>query len=282
MSWRWLTVSFVVAVALAGVSCSGGSTLPKPGSPGHYWASAHAAYKAGDFVKTDEELQRILVSDNEFTACARVWDMVISGGLAQGYSALADVYEAGARANRENPLPYRKRVSELRSLSGNMAIQLAEGVHKYLEQDKEPAALLGFAFPAGSAAEPAGLVRVSKGLFVQDSEQVLLQGAMLQRGVLLTLCSFTGNAEDAAKTLQLFQAGEVRAPRETLLFAAAKRLYDASDVYSDKKLDLPNKLKIVSVEALGALKAIPETKDTKALSDKIHKAMKKARLDGGA
>ena len=62
--------------------------------------------------------------------------------------------------------------------------------------------------------------------------------------------------------------------------AAAKRLYEASDVYTDKKLDLPNKLKILSIEALGALKSIPETKETKALTDKIQKAMKKARLDG--
>jgi len=280
MSRKWVTISLAVAAAAVEISCAGSSNLPKPGSPAYYWSSANAAYKAGDFVKADEELQRILVSDNDFTARARVWDMVLSGGLAQGYAALADANEAGARVNRQNPLPYRKRVSELRALSGNMAIQLADGVHKYLDQDKAPETLMAFAFPTGSAAEPAGLVRVTKSLFVQETEMAQLQTAMLQRGVVLALCEATGNPEDSAKTLSLFQAPETKVAKPTFLFAAAKRLYEASDVFTDKKLDLPNKLKIVSTEALSALKAVPETKDTKALVDKIQKAMKKARVDG--
>jgi hypothetical protein len=280
MIWKWLRVSVIAAAAAAAVSCGSSSNLPKPGSPGFYWAAANATHRSGDFVKTGEELQRILVGESEFTARARAWDMVVSGGLAQGYSALSDVYEAGARANRQNPLPYRKRVSELRTLSGNMAIQLAEDVHKYLEQSKDPAALLMFPFPAGSVNDPPSLVRVNKGLFVQDSEQVILQTAMLQRGVLLSLCEATGNPGDPAKTQQLFLTTEVKVPREVFLMAAAKRLYEASDIYGDKKLDLPNKFKIISIEALAALKAIPESKETKALTEKIQKAMKKARLDG--
>ena len=280
MPWKWLRVSLVTAVAAAAVSCAGSSNLPKPGSPGYYWSAANAAYRAGDFVKTDEELQRILVGESEFTARARVWDMVITGGLAQGYAALSDGYEAGAKADRQNPLPYRKRVSELRALSGNMAIQLAEDVHKYLEQDKDAAALMAFPFPAGSVNEPASLLRVTKALFVQESEQASLQTAMLQRGVVMALSEATGNAGDAAKAQALFQSPEVKVPREILLMAVANRLYEASDVYTDKKLDLPNKLKILSVEALGALKAIPESKETKALTEKIQKAMKKAHVDG--
>lgn len=280
MPWKLLKVSLVTAAAVAALSCAGSSNLPKPGSPGYYWSAANAAYKAGDFVKADEELQRILVGESEFTSRARVWDMVISGGLAQGYAALSDVYEAGAKANRQNPLPYRKRVSELRALSGSMAIQLADGVHKYLEHDKDAAVLLAFPFPAGSVNEPAGVVRVSKGLFVQDSEQGPLQTAMLQRGVVLALSEATGNGGDAAKTQVLFQSPEVKVPREMFLMAAAKGLYEASDIYTDKKLDLPNKLKILSVEALGALKAVPESKETKALTEKIQKGMKKAHVDG--
>jgi hypothetical protein len=280
MPWKWLRLFVVTVAAVAAVSCAGGSNLPKPGSPAYYWSAANSAYRAGDFVRTDEELQRILVGESEFTARARVWDMVISGGLAQGYAALSDGYETGAKANRESPLPYRKRVSELRALSGNMAIQLADGVHKFLEQDKDPAALMDFRFPAGSVDEPTSLLRVTKALFVQDAEQVSLQTAMLQRGVVLALSEATGNGEDAAKAQALFQTPPVKVPREVFLMAAAKRLYETSDVYTDKKLDLPNKLKIVSVEALGALKAIPESKETKALTEKIQKAMKKAHVDG--
>jgi hypothetical protein len=66
--------------------------------------------------------------------------------------------------------------------------------------------------------------------------------------------------------------------RDAYLLAAAKALEQESDLFGSKKLDLPNKLKIVSQEALAALKAIPETKESKALADKLQKAMKKANL----
>jgi len=280
MPWKSSLPALIAAAVILEAGCAGGSNLPKPGSPAFFWSSANAAYKTGDFVKTDEELQRILVNDNEFTARARVWDIAIVGGLAQGYSDLSDAYESGAKNNRQNPLPYRKRVSELRSLSGNMSIQLAEDVHKYLEQDKDATAVLAFPFPAGNAAEPAGLQRVVKGLFVQDSEQAQLQTAMLQRGVVQAVARVTGNGEDAAKTLQLFQSGEVKIPREVFLLGAAKMLESGSDVFGAKKQDLPNKLKIVLQEATSAVKAMPETKDSKALGEKIQKTLKKANLTG--
>jgi hypothetical protein len=279
---QWM-VSAQVAMGLAATltlaSCSqGGSSLPKPGSPGFYWSSANSAYKAGDFVRTDEELQRILVSDNEFTARARVWDTVLVAGLAQGYTALADTYEAGAKANRQNPLSYRKRVSELRNLGGNMVIQLAENIHKYVESDKDPQAVMAFTFPAGSATEHPNLKRIASGLFMQDSDTAQTQTAMLQRGVVLALCRIMGNPDNTAKTLEMFQTPEVRVPRETFLFAAAKLLDETSGVFGSKQLDLPNKLKIAAQESIGALQAIPETKDTKALKEKIRKDLKKANL----
>ena len=44
------------------------------------------------------------------------------------------------------------------------------------------------------------------------------------------------------------------------------------------KLDLPNRLKLLSQEALKVLGAIPQTKETKALTDKIQARLKKARI----
>ena len=103
--------------------CSSGPQLPQPGTPAFYWAAAKETYRAGDFAKTSENLQRILVSENEFSARARAWDAVISSGLAQGYMELADTWEAGARHNRPNPTPFRKQVSTLRALANAAAIQ---------------------------------------------------------------------------------------------------------------------------------------------------------------
>src|SRR5437868_2229127 len=79
---------------LAVTSCSTGPQPPQPGSPAFFWNAAKETYRAGDYLKTSENLQRILATDNEFTARARAWDTVISAGLTQAYMELADTWEA--------------------------------------------------------------------------------------------------------------------------------------------------------------------------------------------
>src|SRR5450631_1887228 len=144
----WITGAFALSMlglVVAATSCSSGPQLPQPGTPAFYWAAAKETYRAGDFVKTSENLQRILVSENEFSARARAWDAVISSGLAQGYIELADAWEAGARANRPNPTPFRKQVSALRALASAAAIQFTEDIHRVVDGSKDPKILLAFA-----------------------------------------------------------------------------------------------------------------------------------------
>src|SRR5580765_4721885 len=132
----------VAATILATTSCSSGPQPPKPGAPAFVWNAAKAAYHSGDFVKTSELLQQLTRSDSEFTARARPWSIVVSAGLAQGYAETADAYEAGARANRANPTPFRKEVNQLRSRASAAAVEAAETVHLFLEKEKGPNVLL--------------------------------------------------------------------------------------------------------------------------------------------
>jgi hypothetical protein len=278
---RWVTTVMalsIVGLVAAGTSCSSGPQAPQPGTPAFFWTAARDTYRAGDFVKTSENLQRILVSDNEFSARARAWDAVISSGLTQGYIELADTWEAGARANRLNPTPFRKQVSTLRSLASASAIQFTEDIHKVMAADKGPKILLALAYPAGAPVAPAGLKRVAGGILVQDSERDLLQAAMLQRAVLLSVCAAVGSPDDAASAQDRLKAGEYLASRDAFLLAAAKSLSDESDLFIGTKLDLPNRLKMLSQEALNVLGAIPQTKETKAVTDKIQARLKKAHL----
>ena len=280
-SRRWRAVSIalsIVGLLAAGTSCSSGPQPPQPGSPAFFWAAAKETYRAGDFLKTSENLQRILATDNEYTARARAWDTVISAGLTQAYIELADTWEAGARANRANPTPFRKQVSALRSQASASAIQFTEDIHKVVGADKDPNILLAFAYPAGTVAQPAGLKRVGGGILVPDSEQDLLKAAMLRRGVLLSVCAVVGSPDDAAATQEKLKTGEFRVPRETFLMAAAKSLSEQSELFTGTKLDQPNRLKMLSQEALAALAAIPPTKETKALTEKIQARLRKARL----
>jgi hypothetical protein len=279
--WRGRAVAIgfaTLGLLAAGTSCSSGPQPPKPGTPSFYWAAAREAYRTGDVLKTSENLQRILAGENEFVARARAWDTVISAGVAQAYIELADTWETGARANRANPTPFRKQVSALRSLASASAIQFTEDIHKVIEVDKGPNILLAFAYPAGAAAPPAGLKRVAGGILVPDSERDLLHAAMLQRGVLLSVCAALGTPGDAAAAQEKLKGGGFQAPRDAFLLAAAKSLSEQSELFTSAKLDQPNRLKMMSQEALKVLDALPQTKETKAVSDKVKARLKKAKL----
>jgi hypothetical protein len=268
----------IVALLLVGTSCSSGPTPPQPGTPAFFWAAALETYRAGDFVKTSEHLQRILATDNEYNARARAWDAVLSSGLTQGYIALAETYEAGARMNRANPTPFRKQVSTLRSLASSSAIQFTEDIHRMMALDKDPNIVLAFPYPAGAIAEPAGLKRIAGGIIVQDSEAEQLLTAMLQRGVLLSACAAVGSPDDAAAAQEKLKSADFRVPRETFLLAAGTLMQEQSDLFTGNKLDQPRRLKLMSDEALEALRAVPQTPKTKSLIEKIQGRLKKANL----
>ena len=71
---RWGDVVIALGalgLVAAGTSCSSGPQPPQPGTPAFYWAAAKETYRAGDFLKTREHLQRILATENEFSARAR-------------------------------------------------------------------------------------------------------------------------------------------------------------------------------------------------------------------
>ena len=267
----------VAATVLATTSCSSGPEPPKPGSPAFLWNAAKTTYRSGDFVKTSETLQQLTRSDSEFAVRARPWSIVISAGLAQGYAETAEAYEAGARANRANPTPFRKEVNQLRSRASAAAVELAETVHSFLEKDKAPTVLLAFENPTGAAAQPGGLRKVTGGAWIQDSERELLLTAMVQRGVLLSAGRAAGSPDDPAKTLEVLKSGEAQAPRPVFLSGVAKMLYDNSDLFGSMKMDQPNRMRLLCREASESLQGIPESKETKALTTKIHAALKKIK-----
>src|SRR3954466_8010336 len=266
-----------VAAGILATSCSRGPEPPKPGTPAFLWNAAKATYRSGDFVKTNETLQQLTQTENEFTARARPWSIVVAAGLAQGDAETGDAYEAGARANRANPTPFRKEVNQLRSRASAAAVEFAEGVHTFLEKDKGSTVLLAFENPTGAAAQPGGLRKVSSGAWIQDSERELLLTSMLQRGVLRSAGRVAGSPDDPAKTLEILKSGEAQAPRPVFLPGVAKMLYDNSELFGSVKMDQPNRLRLLCQEATEALQGVPESKETKALTTKIQAALKKIK-----
>jgi hypothetical protein len=268
---------FICAVALAcfAVSCSTGPQPPQPGTPAFFYGAAQQVYKAGDLLKTNDDLLEVLQTENEFTAKARVWQIALSAGIVQGADDLAVAYEAGAKMNRANPAPFRIAASQLRTLGGHSALDFAQQVHTLMAKEKGPQIALDFPFPPGSAVEPPVLRKVYAGVILQEAEAASLQTAMLERGVVQSVCKFAGQADDPAKTLDLFKTAPAQVNRDAFLFAAAKLLFAESDIFGSRKLDQPTRLKVMFDEATEALTAVPDSKEKKALSDKIEAALKK-------
>ena len=190
---------------LMAISCSKGPEPPTPGSPAFLWNAARSTHQSGDFVKVNENLQQLVRSGSEFTARVRPWAIVMSAGLARGYSETADAFEAGARMNRANPMPFRKVASQLRTAASAAALEFAEGVHQYMEAEKVADVTLEFECPSGGAAEPPSLRKVMAGQWIQESEQEGMTRAMVQRGVLRVAGGAVGSGNDPAKTLEAFE-----------------------------------------------------------------------------
>jgi hypothetical protein len=110
---------------------------------------------------------------------------------------------------------------------------------------------------------------------LQASEIESAQKRAVERAILLETCRAAGAPDDTAKALDLFKSGNVQVSRAVFLTAMADSLYQQAQLYDRKKQDDPEKLKVFSNLALGALKDIPETKQTKELSAKLQKGMKK-------
>jgi hypothetical protein len=265
-----------VAMILMLVACSMGPSAPEKGTPEFYWQAAKEAFLAADYLKAADHIEQIERSENPFTAKARTWKLVLNAGLTKGFMDLADNYEYGARANKANPTPFRRRVSDYRGMAGRMSLQFAETFLKFFA-NKDPEIVLAFPFPTGSAGQVVALNKVANGIFPAEAEADAAQTRTLGRDVLLAVAKAVGAGEDTAKARALFQGADVKVPRATFILAMATALYDQSQLYGPLKLDTPEKLKMFANYALDAAKSIPETKESKALIAKIQAALKKAR-----
>jgi predicted transglutaminase-like cysteine proteinase len=66
-------------------------------------------------------------------------------------------------------------------------------------------------------------------------------------------------------------------PRATFEMAMAQDLFNASQLYTPRKLDEPQKLAIFCQRAQEALKSVPESKESKELAAKIQNALKRVK-----
>ncbi len=271
-------IAAVVAAIAANLilfSCSSGPTPPQKGTPAFYWQAAREAYAAGDQMRTIQNLDSIVASENEFTGRARAWLLVMTSGVARGYMEIADFYESGARINKSNAMAFHKQVSNARGAASRAALRFAEVIGDYRKTADDVA--LDFPYPSGSAAPSPVLMKVGNGILPAENEMEAAHKSALTRAVIFSVCRAVGAPADPAKAQALFKAGSVKVPRAEFNLAMANALYDQSQLFLPTKLDQPAKMKIFCTQAQETLKGVPETKLTKELNGKIQATLKKIK-----
>jgi hypothetical protein len=272
----WIAVPALFTAFLMLLSCSSTPSGPRMGTPAYYWQAAKEVYMAGDYVKTVQHLDNLLATDNEYTAKALPWALVLKSGMAAGYMDVAANYEMGTHYNRVDTTAFRRQITESRQAAAQIAFAFAEDFGK-LDKIKGDTIPLAFPYPRGNAAPVSQLVKVSSGQLLAAGELDTASQHARERGVLLAACSVAGAPDDSAKTEEILKTGTASVPRATFMMAMAQALFHNSQLYTGDKLDDPRKMEIFCQRAEDALKAVPESKETKALDRDIQAAMKKAK-----
>ena len=266
--------SLTLSLLLLTISCSSGPAAPEKGTPAFYWGAANETFAVGDYNKTLEHLDSLLKTDNQYTAQAYPWYLVLSTGMTHGYIELADRFETGARMNKDNPGAFRRQVSTYRGFARGLTLPFVETFDRFRKNNKDAEIQLGFPYPSGSQGEPISVSRIAGGILPPAAELETAQAAELKRTVLLATARATGSGSDTTKAQVLFKAAPVKVPRAVFMQAMAGALYDHAMLFEQKKMDEPNRMKLMLSQAAGALTAVPENKSVKELSTKIDKAQK--------
>jgi hypothetical protein len=240
--------AFLVVLAMIGLtSCSSPNTA-RVGTPEFYWYAAKETYGAGDYVKTADHLDHLISNQNEFTARAVPWSLVLSSGMAAGYMELAESYTAGARVNKSNALAFRRKAADYRTMASPWVLRFAQNVDK-LAQVQGGGIQLAFTLPKGAAAQPALLHQIAGGITLSSADEERVQTLMVQRNVLLAVCASAGAPNDAARTEQILGHTTTLLPRATFENALSQMLNAESALYTRNQLDDPEKLDAIRKRA---------------------------------
>ncbi|HTS63798.1 MAG TPA: hypothetical protein VMH28_17365 [Candidatus Acidoferrales bacterium] len=240
--------ALLVALATIGlISCSGPSTA-RVGSPEFYWYAAKETYAVGDYLKTADHLDHLIENQNEYTARAVPWSLVLTSGMAAGYMELADSYAAGARVNKANALAFRRKAADYRTMAGPLVLRFAQNVEK-LAQVPGGGIQLAFSVPKGAAAQPALLHQIAGGIPLAAADEEAAQALTIQRNVLLAVCAAAGAPNDAARTEEVLGHASALLPRANFENVLSQMLNAESSLYARDKLDDPQKLEAIRKRA---------------------------------
>ena len=270
-----LIAPYLLIVIACGPS---GPPPPRTGTPGYFNKMALDTFAQGDYMKANDWLAKLSKSESESAVQSRPWRLLLLGGLMQGNRQLADDYETGARANKDRPGQFHKKVSDHRAAAASQAIELVDVYDQFVKESPSgDVKLINPYPPKGSIGRPQIVTRVLMGQMPSDSDVDTLYAQMLQRGVISETANAVGAKGDAAKAQAAFKSSPVSVPRPAFQLAMANLLYDASSIFGMKKRNEAGRQDFVLKRVQKALsEAAMDSKEAKELKTKAEADAKDA------
>jgi hypothetical protein len=232
-------------------ACSPQPHAAAAGTPEFYWSAAGESWSAGAYGRTADHLEHLLEPGNAYATRAVPWYLVVTSGMARGYTELADRYDRGALINKAKAPALRREAAKYRTMAGKLSLRFAQVTERFRDIPVGYVPL-AFAFPAGNPGEPPLFTRIGSGIELSAAEQEKAEAVALQRGVLMTVCLAAGAPNDIAKGREVLGAGK-GTTRESFGKAVAESLTAESALFTRDKLDDPQKIEAFQKRAEMAL-----------------------------
>ena len=247
---RNLSTILLICSLAAFTACSsggggGGAAKIQPGTPAFFWSSARQAFQTGAYMRTAENLSKLTTADGEYRTRAEALQAVVASGIARGYMEYADAYDAGAKANKDKAMAFRKQASAARTQAKGAVMQALEAFHDFNLRVKDPQVSFEFGSPSGSLGDLPALLKVGKGVLLAESEAESTQLKAIQKGVVWSACRAVGTPDDSAKAMEILKQNPAAIAREKFQFGMAQTLFEQSELFGPKQLDDPIRMKML-------------------------------------
>ncbi len=273
---RVLIASSMLIALFVLSSC--GPSGPRPGTPAFAWGAARKAFASGDVNGTVTQLADVVKTENEFTARAQTWSLVVSAGQAEGYISLADAFQAGGKASGDQvPVAFRRKLADYRSIAASRSLEFGQALMNWQKSHAEQSVIVDCPFPPASLADLPEVAKIKNGGMLPDASLPALETRVIQQSVAKALAAAVGAPGDAAKAQGILQAGNVQVPRDTFYLAMANNLYDVAQLFSRSALNNTDRLEWMGNKAAELLKSVQETNDSKDLSLKLELMLRDAK-----
>jgi hypothetical protein len=256
----------LAAAVLSSCSSSSGPEPPKPGSPAFNWAGARQAYKTGDYFKANDLLVQLAKGNSEYAERARPAALVTSLALATGYMEIGEKFAEGAKKTRKGEAPFRRFSAEYRAKTQTAAMAFVEDVRRFTAANKDKEVKLELELPPSAADTPPQYLKLAGGQMIPEAEIKSMETEILNRelGKLLV------------KSLKVPAGGSATVAGPDFLLMLGKGLNSVGDIFGEKKLNQPARVRaVIYEEALEALALVKDNKEAAALTKKITEASKK-------